>query len=99
MRVHQNTSDITAAKYQARVAKRRTDARAPPGPRTTDKSMAFINGVLICVRDVMAEICHTSAIKNTSAKLAACQSHSKAAEGLDWVRPAGNSSRWVKLAV
>lgn len=42
-----------------------------------------------------AGICRTSTIKNMSAKLAACQSHRKAAKGLDWVRPAGSTSRWV----
>lgn len=84
MRMHPNASDITAAERKARVVKQSRDAWAPPGPETTDKSIAFINGALICVRYMTAGICRTSTIKSTSAKLAACQSQRKAAKGLDF---------------
>lgn len=75
--MHQNASDITVAEREARVV------RAPPGPKMAHKSMLFINAVLICVQYTMAGICRSSTIKSMSAKLAACQSHRKAAKGLE----------------
>lgn len=86
MRMHQNASDRTAAEREARVVKQSTDARAPPGPKMTNKSMAFINGVLICGWYMTTGICRTSTIKTISAKLAACQSQQKAAKGVDFGR-------------